>query len=293
MKKSREYVITTENTCDMPYSFYEENGVEYSYLPCTMGDIVYNKENDIDPKEFYDRMRNGTMPTTSQVNIEDAKKLWRPILEKGYDILHLSFSSGLSGTYNNCFLAAKELMEENSQYKILVVDTLCASMGQGLLLWKALEQKREGRSIDETASWVEYHKKNLCHVFTVDDLMHLHRGGRVSKVSAVLGTVINVKPMLHVDDEGHLILLSKERGRKRALQSLVSMMDERLGSYRDKNDVIYISHGDCEEDALYVKNLLQKKYASIKKIEINTIGSTIGAHAGPGTVAMFFMGDQR
>ncbi len=293
MNKCREYVITTENTCDMPYDYYEQNHVEFSYLPCTMGEVIYNRENDMDPKVFYNQMRNGMMPATSQVNADEEKKMWRPILEKGYDILHLSFSSGLSGTYSSSRLAAEELMAENNQYKIIVVDTLCASMGQGLLLTKTLDQKREGKSIDETASWVEHHKKNLCHVFTVDDLMYLHRGGRLSKVSAVLGTVINIKPMLHVDNEGHLILLGKERGRKKALQSLVGMMDERLGSYRDKNDVIYISHGDCEEDALYVKDLVQRKYPSVKKIEVNTIGATIGAHAGPGTLAMFFMGDQR
>lgn len=289
----KEYVITTENTCDMPYEYYEEHKVEYMYLPCTLDGSVYNKEHDIEPKDFYSRMRNGSMPTTSQVNTEDAKKAWLPMLEAGKEILHVSFSSGLSGTYNSCRLAARELMEEYPEYKIIVVDTLCASMGQGLILQKVLELKEQGKTIDEAGEWLESHKLNLCHVFTVDDLMHLHRGGRVSKVSAVLGTMINIKPMLHVDNEGHLILLSKARGRKKALQSLVDMMEERVGSYRDLNDTIYISHGDCEEDAAYVAELVKKRYSSVKTVLLNTIGSTIGAHAGPGTVALFFMGDKR
>lgn len=292
-KSMREYVVTTENTCDMPYEYYAEQGVEYLYLPCTLDGMVYNKEHDVEPKEFYTRMRAGAMPTTSQVNTEDAKKAWMPFLEAGKEILHIAFSSGLSGTYNSCRLAAQELMEEHPEYKILVVDTLCASMGQGLLLHKALELKKQGKTIDEVRRWLEEHKLNLCHVFTVDDLMHLHRGGRVSKVSAVLGTIINIKPMLHVDNEGHLILLSKARGRKKSLQMLVDMMEERVGSYREKNDIIYISHGDCQEDADYVGELVRQRWPSVKIVKTNVIGSTIGAHAGPGTVALFFMGDRR
>ncbi|WP_230398242.1 DegV family protein [Novisyntrophococcus fermenticellae] len=289
----KQYMITTENTCDMPYEYYKEHDVEFMYLPCTLDGRVYNKEHDIDQKEFYVRMRSGSMPTTSQVNTEDAKKTWQPILDAGKEILHVSFSSGLSGTYNSCRLAAEELMEKNPEYKIIVIDTLCASMGQGLILQKVLEKKERGSSLDETARWLEEHKLNLCHVFTVDDLMHLHRGGRVSRVSAVLGTMINIKPMLHVDDEGHLLLLSKARGRRKALNNLVDMMEERVGSYRDKNDTIYISHGDCEEDASYVAELVKSRYPSVKSVMLNTIGSTIGAHAGPGTVALFFMGDRR
>ena len=288
-----EYVITTENTCDMPSDYYAEQGVEYMYLPCTMGDTVYNKEHDVDSGAFYASMRAGSMPTTSQVNSEDAKKCWLPILEAGKEILHLAFSSGLSGTYNSCRIAAEELMEVHPDYKILVVDSLCASMGQGLLLHKALELKKQGKSIDEVHTWLEENKLHLCHVFTVDDLMHLHRGGRVSRMSAVLGTMINIKPMLHVDNEGHLILLSKVRGRKKALQTLVSMMDERIGSYKEKNNTIFISHGDCEEEAAYVGELVRKRYPSVKTVMLNPVGATIGAHSGPGTIALFFLGDER
>lgn len=289
----KEYVITTENTCDMPYEYYEKNRVEMMYLPCTMDGEVYNKEHDITPEEFYARMKAGSMPTTSQVNAEDAKKSWMPYLEAGKDILHLGFSSGLSGTCNSCRLAAEELMEEHPEYKIIVVDSLCASMGEGLLLEQALRLKRKGKTIEEVAAWLEENKLHLCHVFTVDDLMHLHRGGRVSKMSAVLGTLVSIKPMLHVDNEGHLILLSKARGRKKALQGLVDMMEERAGSYREKNDTIYISHSACEEDAKYVGELVKKRFPCVKNVEINSIGSTIGAHTGLGTVALFFMGDHR
>ena len=169
------------------------------------------------------------MPTTSQVNAEEAKEVFCPILEQGKDILYLAFSSGLSGTYNSVRLAAEELQEEYPERKIAVIDTLSASLGEGLLVDKAVELKEQGLSLEENAAWLEEHKLNLCHVFTVDDLFHLHRGGRVSKVAAVVGTMINLKPILHVDNEGHLIPLKNVRGRKKSLSGLVSLMEEQIG----------------------------------------------------------------
>ena len=189
-------------------------------------------------------------------------------------------------------LAAEELKEEYPDRKILVVDSLCASLGEGLFVYKAVQMKEAGASVDEVAAWLEEHKQNFCHVFTVDDLFHLYRGGRVSKAAAIVGTMINLKPLLHVDDEGHLIPLSKVRGRKKSLATLVSMMEERIGSWKDKNDIIFISHGDCEEDAQYVAKLVREKFG-YESFLINTIGATIGTHSGPGTVALFFMGEYR
>lgn len=289
----KDYVITTENTCDMPDSYYEDNEVERIYLPCTLNGEQYGKQNHIESKEFYRLMREGAMPTTSQANSEEIKNTWMPYLKAGKGILHVAFSSGLSGVYNSCRIAMEELKEEHPEYEIRVVDSLCASMGEGLLLNKAIALKNQGLGLDENADWLEENKLKLDHVFTVDDLMHLHRGGRVSKMSAIIGTMINIKPMLHVDNEGHLIMLSKIRGRKKALNTLVSMMDERVGSFRDKNDIIFISHGDCEEDAQYVEKLVREKYPSVKTVIINPVGATIGAHSGPGTVALFFWGDYR
>lgn len=287
-----EYKITTDNTADLPYSYYGEHDIEYMYLTYQLEGKTYGKGQELDFKEFYEKMRNGSMPTTSQVNSEEAKEVLRPFLEEGKDILHLSFSSGLSGSYNSVRLAAEELREEFPERKIIVIDSLCASLGEGLFVDKAVELKDSGMTIDENAAWLEEHKLNFCHVFTVDDLFHLHRGGRVSKVAAVLGTMINLKPLLHVDNEGHLIPVSKVRGRKKSLAGLVSMMEERVGSWKDKNTKIFISHGDCQEDAEYVAKLVKEKFG-YDTFLINTIGATIGTHSGPGTVALFFMGDYR
>lgn len=286
------YKITTDNTADLPYTYYQEYDVEFLYLPYQMEGSEYDKTHELEFGDFYERMRNGSMPTTSQVNIEAAKDVFRPILESGRDILHIAFSSGLSGTCNNVSTAAKELMEEFPDRKIIVVDSLCASLGEGLLVDRAVEMKAEGKSMEENADWLESHKLNLCHVFTVDDLFHLYRGGRVSRMTAVLGTMINIKPMLHVDNEGHLINLSKVRGRKKSIAALASMMEERIGSWRDKNTKIFISHGDCEADAKQLAKLVQEKFG-YETYLINYVGATIGAHSGPGTLALFFFGDYR
>ena len=288
----KDFVITTDNTADLPYSYYKENGLEYMYLTYNLDGQVYGKENELPSKEFYARMRGGSMPTTSQINSEDAKEVWLPYLREGKAILHLAFSSGLSGSCNSARLAAEDLKEEHPEYEIIVIDSLCASLGEGLFVHKAVELKREGKSMEEIAQWLEEHKLNFCHVFTVDDLHHLYRGGRVSRATAVLGSMINIKPLLHVDDEGHLVAVGKVRGRKRSLAALVDMMEERLGSYKGKNTEIFISHGDCQEDAEHVAALVKERYG-IEKVLINTIGATIGAHAGPGTVALFFLGDKR
>lgn len=288
----REYVITTDNTADLPYSYYKQHNIEYMYLTYQMEGETYGKQDEMEFKDFYERMRKGSMPTTSQVNSEEAKEVLRPLLIQGKDILHLAFSSGLSGSYNSVRMAAEELREEFPERKIVVIDSLCASLGEGLFVDKAVEMKEEGKSLEENAAWLEEHKLNFCHVFTVDDLFHLHRGGRVSKVAAVVGTMINLKPLLHVDNEGHLIPLKNVRGRRKSLSGLVTMMEERIGDWKDKNTKIFISHGDCQEDAEYVAKLVREKFG-YETFLINTIGATIGAHAGPGTVALFFLGEYR
>lgn len=288
----REYVITTDNTADLPYSYYKQHDIEYMYLTYQMEGETYGKQDEMEFKDFYERMRKGSMPTTSQVNSEEAKEVLRPLLIQGKDILHLAFSSGLSGSYNSVRMAAEELREEFPERKIVVIDSLCASLGEGLFVDKAVEMKEEGKSLEENAAWLEEHKLNFCHVFTVDNLFHLHRGGRVSKVAAVVGTMINLKPLLHVDNEGHLIPLKNVRGRRKSLSGLVTMMEERIGDWKDKNTKIFISHGDCQEDAEYVAKLVREKFG-YETFLINTIGATIGAHAGPGTVALFFLGEYR
>ena len=288
-----KYIITTDNMADFPESYIQEKGLGIMSLSYTIDGETYNREHDLPVKEFYAKMRNGSMPTTSQVNPEEAKKVFLEMMETyDMDVLHIAFSSGLSGSYNSSRIGAEELAEEYSKHKVTVVDSLCASLGEGLLVHKALENQQKGMSLEENRQWLEESKLHLVHNFTVDDLFHLHRGGRVSKTAAVLGTMINLKPVLHVDNEGHLIPVSKVRGRKKSLIALVDNMEKQMGSYRDQNDIVFISHGDCEEEAKYVADLVKQRFG-IESFLINYVGPTIGAHSGPGTMALFFMGEYR
>ncbi|NLK74818.1 MAG: DegV family protein [Clostridiales bacterium] len=288
----KNFVITTDSTCDLPQDYLAKHNINVAPLYYSFNDIVYGEKNILTEKEFYNKMRNGAMPTTMAVNPDTIKEIFTRLINQGYDILHIAFSSGLSGSCSVATTVAREMCEENPDIKITVVDSLCASLGEGLLVHKAVQLKEKGKSLDEIASWLEENKLNLCHIFTVDDLHHLHRGGRVSKTSAIIGTLINVKPVLHVDNEGHLIPLNNVRGRKKALISLVDNMEARLDGYRDQNDTVFISHGDCLEDAEFVASLVKERYG-INDILINYVCPTIGAHSGPGTVALFFMGNKR
>lgn len=288
----RDYVITTDNNADLPDSYYLEHGVGCTYLSYTMDGKHYSHENFMPVDEFYAKMRGGSLPTTAQVNPSEAKELFEPYLRDGKDILHIAFSSGLSGTFNSCRIAAEELLEEYPERSIIVVDSLAASLGQGLLVYLAQKKKEAGEDMETVARWCKEHRKNIVHLFTVDDLDHLYRGGRVSKTTAVLGGMLNIKPVLHVDDEGKLIPIGKVRGRKKSLLELVSLMDKKIGSYGSSCDTIFISHGDCREEAEFLASRIKEKY-QIKTEIINYVGAVIGAHSGPGTMALFFVGDAR
>ena len=287
-----EYVITTDNNSDLPEKYFKDHGVGCMYLSYSMDGKNYTHGNFLPEHEFYEAMRNGSMPTTAQVNPENAKALLEPYLKEGKDILHIAFSSALSGTYNSTRIAADELQEEYPDRKIIVVDSLSASLGQGLLVWLAQQKKELGQTLEDVVDWVEKNKLKMVHLFTVDDLNHLYRGGRVSRTTAIVGSMLNIKPVLHVDNEGKLTAIGKVRGRKKALQELVKLMDEKIGSFGADCDTIFISHGDCEQDAQYVAAKVKEKY-NIKNIVINQVGATIGAHSGPGTMALFFVGDVR
>ena len=284
-----EFIITADSTVDLPKEFLKEKQVPVVSLSYIIDGATYKDGDGLTSKEFYDKIREGAMPTTSQVNPEQARDLFEPILKEGKDLLHIAFTSGLSGTYNSCRIAAEELREEYPERKIIVVDSLCAASGGGLLLYKALELKEQGKSLDEIATWVEENKLHVCHDVTVDDLFHLHRGGRVSKTSAVVGTIIKIKPIIHVNDEGKLIVIGKERGRKKALQTLVDRMEEKSQGF--DNDIVMITHGDALEDAEYVKGLIEEKFG-ITNIMINPLGTVIGSHTGPGVIALFYMGNR-
>ena len=288
----REFKILTDNTADLPESYIQAHDLTLAWLPYLLDGETYTRENTLDYPTFYARMRAGSMPTTSQVNPQQAREVLEVVLRQGYDVLYIAFSSGLSGTYNSVRMAVEELSGEYPEATIAVVDSLCASLGEGLLVHKAVQMKEAGKSLGEIREWLEANKLHLCHVFTVDDLNHLYRGGRVSRTAAFLGTLANIKPMLHVDDEGHLIALSKVRGRKKSISKLVDMMEERLGDWKDKNDIIFISHGDCIEDANRLKELVEER-TGIQAYLIDYVGPTIGAQSGPGTLALFFMGEKR
>lgn len=288
----KQFIITTDGNADLPEDYTKENGIKVIPLYYSIDDKIYGGDENLTPEEFYAKMRQGKMPTTMAVNPEVAKKTFEEIIHEGFDILHIAFSSALSSSYNGAAMAARELCETEDGVHIKVVDSLSASLGQGLLVHKLNELRKSGKTLEEAYEWAEKYKLNMCHQFTVDDLFHLHRGGRVSKATAIVGTLINVKPVLHVDDEGRLIPLNNVRGRKKALNALVDNMAKTIGSFASENDVIFISHGDCMADAQYVADKVKEKFG-IEKFIINMVSPTIGAHSGPGTVALFYMGEKR
>ena len=287
-----DYMITTDNNADLPENFYKNHEVGCTYLSYTLEGKEYTEGNFLPVEEFYNKMRAGSMPTTSQVNPESARALFEPYLKDGRDILHIAFSSGLSGTFNSCRIAAEELMQEYPGRRDLVLDSLSASLGKVLLVYLAQERKERGGSIEDVANWVETHKRNIVHLFTVDDLNHLYRGGRVSRTTAFLGGMLNIKPILHVDDAGKLIPIGIVRGRKKSLLELADLMDRKIGSYAKSCNMIFISHGDCREEAEFLARKIKQKYQITTEL-INDVGAVIGAHSGPGTMALFFVGDVR
>ncbi len=288
-----EYVILTDSSADLSAELVAELGVEVLPLSFTMEDKTYYNwpdNRDIDPGDFYARLRGGAMATTSAVNVADYTETIEPMLKAGKDVLVLAFSSGLSATCHSAQIAAEELMEQYPDRKVYVVDTLCASLGQGLLVWYAAQQKKQGKSIEEVRDWTEAHKLNLCHWFTVDDLHFLKRGGRISAATAVLGTMLSIKPVMHVDNEGHLIKVGTARGRNASLKALVDHMAETAQNPGEQ--VVFISHGDCLADAQKVADDVKARFG-VKTVVVNYVGPVIGAHSGPGTVALFFLGSVR
>lgn len=288
-----EYVLFTDSNTDLPADLVQQ--LDLSVIPMLFemdGKSYYNypDNHEMDPKEFYAALRGGKVCTTSQVSPSRFDEIFSPVLESGRDILYLCFSSGLSGTYNTSRLAVEELREKFPDRKIRTVDTLAASMGQGLLVYLAAKKRQEGMSLDELGDWVEENRLKLCHWFTVDDLMFLKRGGRVSGAAAVMGTMLGIKPVLHVDDEGHLIPMEKVRGRRASLDALVKHMQ--ATAIRPAEQTVFISHGDCQADCDYVAQQLREKLG-VKEIVTSYIGPVIGAHSGPGTVALFFVGEKR
>ena len=291
--KEKDYVILTDSTTDISQEIADEIDVKVWPMQFELDGLTYRNfpdEREMKSDEFYDIMRKGKMPKTSQINVVDFCEYFSDYLDKGLDVLYICFSSGLSGTYNNSLIAIEELKGRYPDRKIISVDSLAASMGEGLLVYLAAQQKKKGMGLEELAKWVEDNRLHLCHWFTVDDLHHLKRGGRVTAATAIVGSALNIKPVLHVDDEGHLINMSKVRGRKASLNAMVDQMVE---TYTDQFDTVMICQGGCHDDAEYLAGEVKKRVKGVKKLIMGNIGPVIGAHAGPGVLALFFYGDHR
>jgi len=285
-----DFQIITDSCCDFPTPMYGQLGLTFVPLTVAFRGNTFDDKNDGSLKDMYAGLRAGEAAKTSAVNPSRWSQVMEESLAAGKDVLVLAFSSGLSTTYQSAVIAAGELKEKYPERKIQVIDTLCASMGQGLLVWYACRKRDAGLSLEEVAQWVLDNRLHLCHWFTVDDLMYLKRGGRISAATALVGTMLQIKPLLHVDDEGHLINMTKARGRKAAIDAMVKKAQE-LGAGYD-NSTMFISHGDCLTDAEYLSKQLKEK-CGVKDVVISYVGAVIGSHSGPGTLALFFLGKHR
>ena len=285
-----DYQIITDSGSDLPEALLNQLDVRRVSLTVNFKGETLNDSVDAGIKELYDGLRTGHTATTSAVNPDRWAAAMKETLEEGKNVLVIAFSSGLSTTYQSAVIAAEELREIYPQRKILVVDSLCASLGQGLLVYYACAKRDEGMDIESLAAWLEENRLHLCHWFTVNDLMYLKRGGRVSAATAAVGTMLNIKPVLHVDDEGHLISVSKVRGRKASIEALAAKVGQ-LGEGFD-NWVAFISHGDCLEDAQTLAAMLKERYG-VQEVIIGYVGAVIGSHAGPDVLALFFLGKHR
>jgi len=289
----KDYIIVTESTSDLPQDLVDE--LDIKVIPMTFGFenesyLNYPDNRELDIHIFYDRVKKGERSITALVNSKTFEEYFEPIIKSGNDILYIGFSSALSGTYSASLIATEELKQKYPDSKIICVDTLAASMGEGLLVYYAAKLKQEGRNIDEVSQWVLDNRLSLCQWFTVDDLNHLKRGGRISAMTATVGSALNVKPILHVDNEGRLIPVHNVRGRKKSINSLLEHMEKLC--VNPQGQTIFISHADCLEDTEYLADLIKEKFP-VKEVVLNFIGPVIGSHTGQGAIALFFLGKER
>ena len=290
---NNSYIVMTDSSADLTAELVETLGLDVIPLSVNVGEksfMNYPDEREIGSHDFYEMLRGGANAKTSAVNVDTFLNAMSVHLKAGKDVLYLGFSSGLSSTYSASEIAAQELRAAYPDRKIFTVDTLCASLGQGLLVYLTMQKVLAGATIEEAAAFAEENRLHLCHWFTVDDLFFLKRGGRVSAATALVGSALGIKPVLHVDNEGHLINVSKARGRKNSILALVDRMEQ--SAIEPGKQTIFISHGDCRDDAEFLANEIRKRF-DISDITINFVGPVIGAHSGPGTLALFFLGKER
>lgn len=285
-------ILFTDSCCDLPISFVNENNIQVMPIIVNINgeDIPDDLGKSISHKDFYSLIRNGKLPKTSQVNVDTFERNFKKYVREGYSIIYIGFSSALSGCVNSARLAKEIIDEEIKDADITIVDTKSASMGLGLLVYYAANMLKEGKSKEDIVNWLENNKLKVNHWFTVDDLNHLKRGGRVSSTVAIVGTMLSIKPIMHVDNEGRLIPISKVKGRKKAIKVLCDKLKEKIVD--SENQTVFISHGDCIQEAESLKELILSE-VKVKEIIINNIGPAVGSHSGPGTLALFFIGNSR
>lgn len=286
------FVITTDSNSDLPLPYIQEKKIGIISHYYDLEGVTYGEDNLLPAEVFYNKMREGFMPTTMASNPAVIREVFQKYVDEGYEVLHISFSSALSGGCSNVTIGAQEICDENPGAKIVVLDSLNVSLGQGLLIMKAVELREQGKNLDEVVDWIEEHKLEYGCQFTVDDLNHLYRGGRISRTSAFIGSMINIKPILTVNNNGELIANGTTRGRKKSLGVIVDNMINNMGKYRDSNDPICVVHGDDEESANFVVNLIKEKLHR-DQIIVNTISPSIGAHSGPGAIGVLYRGEHR
>ena len=286
------YKIITDSCCDFTKKQYEENNVACVPLTVTYkGESHNNFSDEASVKAFYDELRGGVMATTSAANPDEWAAVMAEYLKQGQDVLVITFSSGLSTTYQSAVIAGEDLKEKYPDRKVYVVDSLSAALGLGLLVWYACRKRDEGYTIDQLHEWVESNKLNICHEVTIGDLETLKRGGRINSTAAFVGTMLNIKPMIYVDNEGHLINYAKSRGRKASMEAILKRFGDKGVSC--DNETVFIAHGDCPEDAAELEKMVRAKYPQIKNVVTGYVGPVIGAHTGPGVLVLFFVGEHR
>ncbi|HHV46877.1 MAG TPA: DegV family protein [Tissierellia bacterium] len=285
-------IIVTDSSCDLSADYIKESGVYV--IPFTYNldgnDYIDDFGQTVTYEEFYDRIRNGSMPTTSQITTFTFENTFKELAQQGYSIIYIGFSSALSSTFNNAIMAKRNLLEEDPSIDLTIIDSKSASVGLGAIVYYAAEMLKEGKSKDEIVEWVENNKLKVFHQFTVDSLEHLKRGGRLSAASAAIGTLLDIKPFLIVDDEGKLEVIKKIRGRKKSIKTLLELLKANI--INPEEQTIFINHGDCLEDAEYLKDMLLKE-VKVKDVMINYVGPIIGTHTGPGMLCMVFLGSDR
>lgn len=284
------YVITTDMTADMADDFMKNNNIDIISMPYTIDGIEYGRDNSQPYHEFYDNMRKGAMATTSQVDLFDAENIFEKHLKNGEDILHISFSSGMSGSYDNLQIIAKDLLEKYPERKIVIIDSLSGAGGEGLIVYYAFKKKQEGATLKELADWCEENKLNFRHYFIVEDLDHLKRGGRITKIEALLGKIMNIKPILDLSYSGKITPIQKAMGKNKAISTMIDHLKKKI--ILEKNDFVLVSHGDCIEEA---QSMGQKIKAALNNIAVKYcyVNYLVGSHAGPNSLAIFFFGEKR